>query len=659
MLKTVRVLCGVAACGVVAGKVTSASEIEKCFDYDDESVCNVTTIIEVALQASHDWFQHHPDELVATVKTVSGENKTLETPLSLSFLTLSLVEYETQTLRLFNARPYEEHFSAFTCAGGSDSFCGYYKTNEGENIDYSSGYCCNCGLGDVLSSAETRGGACGLLSSSSSAHCMRLSDKWYEGSRILSGSYHYGVEVAITRQGETEPVSKVEVMHTYPAAKSDGITATIIAFIPHSYYDYSGQILLVPASDAGKPVVGPSLSVPENMVSIDGRECNKIGVSFEAFYGEGNRCLRSPGSCLANQIHDLLEEDSKREAANRSKLYTNQPDIEWVAQARSQRLPATILVTIEAITERVTYRTKISSGKILSVDVPPFTESVVAKVTIANTGRQRAQFTVAIRGDGMIAPDPTRPVMLGVNTTKTIDFRMYGSRRATEESEARLLEVSLFTDEPSLADRVEKNVTILKFDTGKGAQGGNQQGGASVEGSVEYSFGSGEEDTSCTSCPWYNPLCFIGRKCFISAILMFGITILCIIAFIWLARHGYLTAFFKWILSTGAALAKGKERGSQVKSPDSNEEGTPAAAARPADPAPQTFAAPFMPFPQMHPYFATAPPMPLVPQNPLGPLPPVSLPTHKHCTTVPPSQATAATEDESQPVAASTPSATA
>ena len=55
--------------------------------------------------------------------------------------------------------------------------------------------------------------------------------------------------------------------------------------------------------------VGRWMFIDRSDITKDGSECNKIGVSYEAFQNEGNKCEKIVGSCLKNQIEDLNSED--------------------------------------------------------------------------------------------------------------------------------------------------------------------------------------------------------------------------------------------------------------------------------------------------------------------------------------------------------------
>jgi len=50
------------------------------------------------------------------------------------------------------------------------------------------------------------------------------------------------------------------------------------------------------------------------MLSHNGSECDKIGVSMETFHNQNNKCQVVKNNCLKNQIHSLISEDHQRKA---------------------------------------------------------------------------------------------------------------------------------------------------------------------------------------------------------------------------------------------------------------------------------------------------------------------------------------------------------
>ncbi len=64
------------------------------------------------------------------------------------------------------------------------------------------------------------------------------------------------------------------------------------------------------------------LIVDETMVSKNGDQCNLIGTSYQAFNNQpGVQCRQPIGSCLSNQISDILDADMKRLSAGKNPLY--------------------------------------------------------------------------------------------------------------------------------------------------------------------------------------------------------------------------------------------------------------------------------------------------------------------------------------------------
>ena len=41
------------------------------------------------------------------------------------------------------------------------------------------------------------------------------------------------------------------------------------------------------------------------LADLSGLSCNKIGVSYQAFYSDANACAKKPMSCMNNQLNDF------------------------------------------------------------------------------------------------------------------------------------------------------------------------------------------------------------------------------------------------------------------------------------------------------------------------------------------------------------------
>ncbi|XP_044745636.1 hapless 2-like [Coccinella septempunctata] len=63
------------------------------------------------------------------------------------------------------------------------------------------------------------------------------------------------------------------------------------------------------------------LVVPNYMITYDGDRCDKVGVGFEAFVKQPNRCSMPRGTCLKNQPKDLWCHDHRLEEVGQSGSY--------------------------------------------------------------------------------------------------------------------------------------------------------------------------------------------------------------------------------------------------------------------------------------------------------------------------------------------------
>ena len=280
--------------------------------------------------------------------------------------------YPLQYLRAFNAAPHELievtglGKAQRTCKDKStDGFptCGWtLSTSTGERLLDSQGFCCGCSMsnaidqsidGSIDGSGMTAGGGsefranldCNVfrtgLPLQAGAHCMRHGDDWYSGYSVGASRMDFDVfidvsvgnddvETAIGHNQHAQDGPTVSSLRLGPDVlinrTDDGLVmAELLGDLVHytSVPTLSDKLLMVPPLDvAGSlPPVHEWLLLDKGMVTLDGSECDKVGVGFSAFRGQPMRCFRAPGSCLRNQIVDILSEERERTDASRQPLY--------------------------------------------------------------------------------------------------------------------------------------------------------------------------------------------------------------------------------------------------------------------------------------------------------------------------------------------------
>ncbi|VVA39947.1 PREDICTED: HAPLESS, partial [Prunus dulcis] len=140
--------------------------------------------------------------------------------------------------------------------------------------------------------------------------------------------------------------------------------------------------------------------------SLDGVECNKIGVSYEAFNGQPNLCSLPLWSCLHNQLWNFWEADQNRIERNQLPLYGVEGRFERINQhpnAGTHLLSIGVTevintnLMIELSADDVEYVYQRSPGKIVSINGPTFealTQFGTATITTTNTGEVEASYSL-------------------------------------------------------------------------------------------------------------------------------------------------------------------------------------------------------------------------------------------------------------------------
>ncbi|KAE9545586.1 hypothetical protein AGLY_001129 [Aphis glycines] len=168
-----------------------------------------------------------------------------------------------------------------------------------------------------------------------SSHCLEFSDLWldqYKVNKLESASYRHSVTISVYEKytrDDTIPfykkiISKVKLSNNDQAYENDETTVQAkyiaLTFGDDQYYslDINNDRLLIPekVSSIVEHVNPQAIDDPKKYlivnaknISIKGDECNKVGVSYEAFFKQSNRCGVKRSSCLNNQPSHLWKQD--------------------------------------------------------------------------------------------------------------------------------------------------------------------------------------------------------------------------------------------------------------------------------------------------------------------------------------------------------------
>lgn len=537
----------------------SESSLQDCTDDGDNPIkCKKKLVVSLALPANLKAGAESISFLTSAQESASNLTVTFpKIELSLS-RTAVYYRYPIFYLSDFNAEPYELIIDGSLANLCDDTFtmkatCGLQKDASGSAIPYSQGFCCDCSMCSAIKVCEPNARsalACNILGAYSSASCLRFGDLWYSGFTIGSASVWFEIELNLTRQEGSEKAEqgsmKLSPDQLGATDAAFGCEAELVGtFSPSVEPQYFvDKMLFVPSSPPNASVVLAGLSeymiVPDTMITVDGTECNKIGVSYYAFNSQGSRCEMDAGSCLKNQLTDLRASDMSRIAAslapqymvsaygevslqefesekgsgkNESNSTVPSPYLTYISPA-----PPETLITLTINADSLQYVLSVASGKIVAThvnhnSVEAMSKNAVLEVEIQNTGDVVSQYTVDVLNcTGGVFPIPGQHISLSPNETVTLVYDVYMQDDANVTAtcvvsllNALMVQVSSTT--------VSWNVTEIKKTDG--AQGGE----TGENGPTKSTTAKG----NCNDCSFINILCIVENKCFSEAGGFFGV----------------------------------------------------------------------------------------------------------------------------------------
>eukprot|EP00347_Sterkiella_histriomuscorum_P005563 403356130 len=209
----------------------------------------------------------------------------------------------------------------------NDPTCGWQYDKNGNKIQYSQGFCCDCPLSDIFTIAdkETRGFSCILANTFyATAHCLKFSSERFSAYKISPPRVEYTITAQIQIFDKNYNFYRQYDINLRPDRREkvidDSIYISIIGdFMPTQFpVYYNNEILLVPSKDYGYNFYSTfdnceyCLLVDREMITMTGLECDKIGTSYYAFQTAGDKCDQPVYTCLKLQIQDLIIDDFKR-----------------------------------------------------------------------------------------------------------------------------------------------------------------------------------------------------------------------------------------------------------------------------------------------------------------------------------------------------------
>ncbi|KAK1586624.1 hypothetical protein Q3G72_004329 [Acer saccharum] len=405
----------------VGVQILSKSKLEKCEKSTDTDNLNCTTKIVLNLavpSGSSGGEASIIAEVVEVEENSTQKMRTLRIPPVLTInKSASYVLYELTYIRDVPYKPQEFYVKTRKCEpdAGADvvQICERLRDEHGHIIEHTQPICCPCGPQRRVPSS------CGnvfdklLKGKANTAHCLRFQGDWFHVFGIGQRMVGFSVRIEVKDRSKVSEVIVGPENRTVTSNDNFLKVNLIGDFVGYTNIpSFEDFYLVIPRQGGpGQPQdLGMNFSMwmllERVRFTLDGLECNKIGVGYEAFNGQPDFCSSPLWSCLHNQLWNYREADQNRISRNQLPLYGVEGRFERINQhpnagSHSFSIGVTEVLNtnllIELAADDIEYVYQRSPGKIVSVTIPIFealTQFGVATITTTNTGEVEASYSL-------------------------------------------------------------------------------------------------------------------------------------------------------------------------------------------------------------------------------------------------------------------------
>ncbi|XP_030946205.1 protein HAPLESS 2 [Quercus lobata] len=407
--------------GVAGVQILSKSKLQKCEKSSESGDLNCTKkiVLNMAVPSGSSGGEASIVAEIVEVEDNSSSNmQTLRIPPVLTVnKSAAYAMYQLTYIRDVPYKPEELYVKTRKCQPDADAkvvqICERLRDDKGHIIEHTQPICCPCGPQRRVPSS------CGnffdklMKGKANTAHCLRFPGDWFHVFGIGQRSLGFSVQIQVKTGSK---ISEVVVGPENRTATSNDNFLRVNLIGDFAGYTniptFEDFYLVIPRQGGpGQPQnLGGNFSLwmllERVRFTLDGLECNKIGVSFEAFNGQPNFCASPFWSCLHNQLWNFREADKNRITRNQLPLYGVEGRFERINQhpnagSHSFSIGVTEVLNtnllLELSADDIEYVYQRSPGKILSVSIPTFealTQFGVATIATKNTGELEASYSL-------------------------------------------------------------------------------------------------------------------------------------------------------------------------------------------------------------------------------------------------------------------------
>ncbi|KAJ0104526.1 hypothetical protein Patl1_18688 [Pistacia atlantica] len=441
--------------GVVALQILSKSKLAKCEKRSESDGLNCTTkiVLNMAVPSGSSGGEA---SIVAEIVEVEEENstqqmRTLRIPPVLTVnKSAAYALYELTYIRDVPYKPEEFYVKTRKCEPDAGAnvvhMCERLRDENGHIIENTQPTCCPCGPRRRIPSS------CGtvfdtmLKGKANTAHCLRFPGDWFHVFSIGQRSIGFSVRIEVKTGSKVSEVIVGPSNRTVMSSDNFLRVNLIGDFVGYTSLPLYEEFYLVTPrqGDPGQPQdLGRNLSMwmllERTRFTLDGLECDKIGVSYEAFNRQPSFCSSPFWTCLHNQlwnysgssnnIYSLIKTCSSFKLkskkvllflnlcyfwqADQNRIARNQPPL-YVVEGRHERINqhpnagshsfsigvSEVLntnIVLELSADDIEYVYQRSPGKIITITIPSFealTQFGIATIMTQNTGDVEASYSL-------------------------------------------------------------------------------------------------------------------------------------------------------------------------------------------------------------------------------------------------------------------------
>ena len=405
-------ICAVLVCILrafaVESSIIASSRIETCHRTAGSSAqCRPRLTVSLTVGTGEDFAAE--TILLPNATDDAGRVHSLVRPLKVSLRKLPTVaQYPVVYLQNVNEQPYEAQHrcNVHNCDSLVSTNC------------RGSGFCCRCPLwstSGISKKKKTLRGTlkCDFFSAASAlVSCMHLNTSWYEVYDVLEPQLVHSVEVVVNASNISSE-NTATVGTVTPEVRMKDVHVAYHADFSSSWSAPSFRGMhFIRARTGGKEAM-----LDKSYFSLDGSQCNKIGVSMSAFSTQPSRCGADSGACLQNQIPDVERQALQRRAEGRQSSYfmSDYGDYEGLELSHkivSYRLPPqrlVSLVTLTAESEDLVYVLGVIHVR-------------VVEASVTSSSRKEANGRVVLRVEVVNLDDVVGSITFSCNTNSTATF---------------------------------------------------------------------------------------------------------------------------------------------------------------------------------------------------------------------------------------------